>query len=64
MDDPLDAGGRAMKDWGWDIHQGEDEKTLLGVICRLSALLETMKRENEREIAELIHERSLRDPPD
>jgi hypothetical protein len=63
MDDPLD-GGPAMKDWGWSIEQGEDEKNLIGVLCRQAALKETMRVMFEMEIAEMLRQRYLDDPPD
>ncbi len=53
-----------MKDWGWSIEQGEDEKNLIGVLCRQAALKETMRVMFEMEIAEMLRLRSLDDPSD
>ena len=53
-----------MKDWGWSIEQGEDEKNLIGVLCRQSALKETMREKFEMESAEILRVRALDDPFD
>lgn len=53
-----------MKDWGWSIEQGEDEKNLIGVLCRQAALKETMRVMFEMEIAEILRLRALDDPFD
>lgn len=51
-----------MKNWGWSIVQGEDEENLIGVLCRQAALKETMRVMFEMEIAEIMRQRSLKDP--
>jgi hypothetical protein len=64
MDDPLDAGGFPMKDWGWSTVQEEDEENLIGVLCRQAGLKETMRVMFEMEIAEMLRQRHLDDPRD
>lgn len=53
-----------MKGWGWSIIQGEDEKNLIGVLCRQAALKETMRVMFEMEIAEMLRQRYLDNPLD
>lgn len=53
-----------MKNWGWSIVQGDDEKNLIGVLCRQAALKETMRVMFEMEMAEIMRLRELDDPPD